>query len=73
MNWKITRKSNAGFTMIEIMVTLAILSIIVASGVVALQNYMLDSQNKSLNEKAKTIFFASQEAFQNVKNDSMNQ
>jgi prepilin-type N-terminal cleavage/methylation domain-containing protein len=73
MNWKKTRKSNAGFTMIEIMVTLAILSIIVASGVAALQNYMKDSQNKSLNEKAKTIFFASQEAFQNVKNDSMNQ
>ena len=72
MSRKKTRSSNAGFTMIEIMVTLTILSIIVASGVAALQNYMHDSQIKSLNEKAKTIFFASQEAFQTIKNDSMN-
>lgn len=71
MNKKKLFASNAGFTLIEIMITLAILMILGTAGVAALQNYTVDSQTKSLNEKAKTIFSASQEAFQSAKNNSM--
>ncbi|MDF2556421.1 MAG: hypothetical protein K0R71_249 [Bacillales bacterium] len=63
--------SNAGFTLIEILITLAILMIVGTAGVASLQKYTEDSQTKSLNEKAKTIFSASQDAFQYVKNNSM--
>lgn len=71
MNKKKLLVSNEGFTLIEILVTLAILMIVGTAGVVSLQNYTEDSQTKSLNEKAKTIFSASQEAFQYAKNSSM--
>ena len=60
--WKICKRNTSGFTLVEVIVTLVILSILLTGAVMGIASWNRNSIYKRNNEYAQTLFIAAQTA-----------
>jgi len=66
-------KNRKGFTLVEIIVTLTVVSILAVAGGFSLHEYTLRTEQNAINTDAKTIFLAAQNALSSANESQLNE